>query len=248
MKNKFLFAAVAGVALQMISGSCGIAQGQGSGSLLDGIMNSMSSSKENKSDRDSRDEGNGSDRDSRRDDNDRHSKRDSNDPDMMVRRAYQDILNREPDQDGLRTYRSRIIDDNWSEKDVRNDLRKSQERAGQKSESVDQIIRRAYQDVLRRDPDQEGLATYRSKMMYEGWSERDVRSDLKKSSERREIGNVSIEQAQQMVQRAYRNVLGRDADSGSSVYVEKVMRNHWSENDVAKELRKSSEYKQKHSK
>ncbi len=249
MNNKFLFAGVAGIALMMIPGSGGIAQGQEGGSVLDSIIKSMGSSKEDRSDRYSRDEGNWSDHEGHHsDDHDRRSKHDSNEPEVIVRRAYQDILNREPDEDGMRTYRSKIIDDNWSEKDVRNDLRRSQERAGLKSEAVDQIIRRAYQDVLRRDPDQSGLATYRAKMLYDGWSERDVRSDLKKSSERREIGDVSNEQAQQIVRRAYRDVLGREPDSGSSVYIEKVMRNHWSQDDVATALRKSPEYKQKHRK
>ena len=165
-----------------------------------------------------------------------------------MRRAYEDILNREPDKEGLRLYRSRLIDDNWSEKDVRNDLRKSLEHAQVKSESAEQIVRRAYQDILGRDPDREGMATYRAKLQNEGWSERDVRSDLKKSAERRENGEMTTEQARQIVERAYRSVLGRDPDPGSAIYVEKVKRDHWSENDVAKELRKSPEYRQKHGK
>lgn len=253
MKNKILFATIFGVAFQMGLGNYQLARVQAADSVLDSVIKSMGSSQQDKSRNDNYD----SDRDSRygdrhqrddRDDGDRHSRRDGNDPDQIVRRAYEDVLNREPDKEGLRVYRSRIIDDNWSEKDVRNALRKSEEASNQNSESIDNIVRRAYQDVLGRDPDRAGLATYRMKMMNEGWSERDVRSDLKKSSERREKGDVSSEQAQQIVRRAYRSTLGRDADSGSSVYVDKVMRNHWSEEDVAKELRNSAEYRNKHKK
>ena len=35
-------------------------------------------------------------------------------PSRIVRRAYEDILDREPDSAGLRLYRSRIIDDGWT--------------------------------------------------------------------------------------------------------------------------------------
>lgn len=264
MKTRILITVVAGVVLQMSLENLVVAQEQQpSDSLLQGIIKSLGSSKEDKSGResgqywDSRDEGSGSRRDYRRDDDSdyhhrdnegRHSRTRTSDPDVIVRRAYEDILNREPDQEGLRVYRSRMIDDNWSEQDVRDALRKSSEHAKQNTESVDKVVRRAYQDVLGREPDREGLATYRSKIQDEGWSERDVRSDLKKSSERREKGDVSSEQAQQIVRRAYRNMLGRDPDSGSSVYVEKVMRSHWSEDDVAKELRNSAEYRKKHGK
>ena len=85
------------------------------------------------------------------------------------------------------------------------------------------------------------------KLVNEGWSERDVRSDLQKSPERRMTGGISKEQADQMVRRAYQSVLGRDPDtSGSNLYIQRIMQNRWSENDVANELRKSPEYRQKH--
>lgn len=259
MKDKIVFIAVMGCVSRLFILCPGSAQAQGTDSLLGGIIKSMGSSQQDKSRddsrhyRDSRDDRNGADEDRRRDerprrddDDDRYYKDGKSDPDQIVRRAYEDVLNREPDREGLRVYRSRIIDDKWSERDVRDDLRKSAERNNLNAESVDKVIRRAYQDVLGRDPDSSGFATYRDKMMNNGWSERDVRSDLKKSSERRET--ASSEQAQQIVQRAYRNTLGRDADGGSSVYVEKVMRNHWNEGDVSKELRNSPEYRNKHKK
>jgi len=178
-----------------------------------------------------------------------HSGRQSSDPDVIVKRAYEDILNREPDTQGLRLYRSKLIDENWSEQDVRAALRKSAEYNGKTPASADVVIRRAYQDILGRDPDEAGLKTYRAKLLNEGWSERDVRSELQKSAERRVTGGMSREQAQQMVRRAYQSVLGRDPDdSGSNTFVQKIMQSHWSEADVAKELRNSQEYRQKHKK
>lgn len=99
-----------------------------------------------------------------------------------VTAAYEDILGRQPDDAGLRLYRSKMVDEGWSEKRVRETLRKSNEnRAG----DVDGIIKRAYQDILGRDPDKEGLAVYRKKMLEDGWSEKRLRETLRKSREAR---------------------------------------------------------------
>ena len=99
-----------------------------------------------------------------------------------VTAAYEDILGRKPDESGMRTYRSKMVDDGWSEQDVRKALRKSVEnRAG----DVEKIIKTAYRDILGRDPDKEGFAHYKRMMLEKGWSEKDVRDSLRKSDEAR---------------------------------------------------------------
>lgn len=103
-------------------------------------------------------------------------------PEVVVRRAYQDVLGRDPDPSGMRIYRSRIIDDGWTERQIREDLRKSAEFKGKDS---DTIIYRAYQDVLGRDPDATGLAIYRKHIIKDGWSEKQIRDDLRNSQEYR---------------------------------------------------------------
>lgn len=168
------------------------------------------------------------------------------DPDKVIERAYEDILDREPDRDGLRLYRSRMIDDDWTEEDVREALRKSPEYAKHRRERADKIVRQAYEDVLDREPDARGLATYRAKVMDQDWSERDVRDALKKSPEYRQKGRVTQEQAEEIVRRAYESVLDREPDAGSRGYVSKVLQQGWTEQDVARELRKSEEYRAKH--
>lgn len=68
-------------------------------------------------------------------------------PRSNCRRAYQDILDREPDSAGLRLYRSRIIDDGWTEAQVRDALRKSPEYRENSTMTVakaQDIARRAY--------------------------------------------------------------------------------------------------------
>ena len=180
-----------------------------------------------------------------RSDYSRNSQRKIQDPDRVVRRAYEDILHREPDAEGLRLYRSRMIDQNWSEQDVREALRKSPEYAQRSSESADKIVRRAYQGVLGREPDTNGLYTYRNKVLNQGWDEQDVSAALRKSPEYRQKNAMTREQAEEVVRRAYESVLGREPDAGSRGYVDHVLRDHWSEGDVARELRNSDEYRSK---
>ena len=104
------------------------------------------------------------------------------DYEKMITRAYDDVLGRKPDPSGMRTYRSKMIDEGWNEKDVRNDLRKSAEfRVG----DVDVVIRRAYEDLLGRKPDKSGLEMYRKRMLEDRWDERRVRDDIRKSEEYR---------------------------------------------------------------
>ena len=180
-----------------------------------------------------------------RSDYQRNSQRKVEDPDRVVRRAYEDILNREPDAEGLRLYRSRMIDQDWTEQDVREALRKSPEYAQRSSESADKMIRRAYQDVLGREPDTNGLYSYRNKVLNQGWDEHDVREALRKSSEYRQKNAMTREQAEEIVRRAYQSVLGRDPDPSGRGYVDRVLKDHWTERDVARELRNSDEYRNK---
>lgn len=47
--------------------------------------------------------------------------------DRIIRRAYRDTLGRDADESGLRTYRRNLLEREWTEGDVRDDLRKSAE-------------------------------------------------------------------------------------------------------------------------
>lgn len=185
----------------------------------------------------------------------RYSSRRGVRPEAIVRRAYQDILGREPDAEGLRTYRSKIIDQGWSEQDVREALRRSPEYSsgGARTASADRIIRRAYQDILHREPDQSGLDTYRRNIVERGWEEQDVRTALRRSQEKREQPYLRQQQtigdaeATDIVRRAYQSVLNRDPDdSGLRDYKARVLRDHWSEQQVMDALRNSDEYRSRH--
>jgi len=115
---------------------------------------------------------------------------------------------------------------------------------GRPGEDPERAIRRAYQDILGRDPDREGMRTYRNHMIADGWTEAQVRESLRESREYREKRvNTTPAQAQEVVRRAYLNVLKREPDPASQSYVDRVIRDHWTQQDVERELRKSDEYR-----
>lgn len=177
----------------------------------------------------------------------RHSSQQNVNPDRIIRRAYEDILNREPDDQGLRNYRRLIIDEGWSEQDVRQALRKSQEHAAISQDSADRIVRRAYQDILNREPDYNGLVSYRNQIMHHGWDEHDVRVALQKSPEYRQRNAMTRDKAVEVVRRAYLSVLHREPDAaGMESYVQGVLKQHWTESEIARDLRNSDEYRSKH--
>ena len=116
---------------------------------------------------------------------------------------------------------------------------------GRPSEDPDRVIRRAYQDILDRQPDATGLRIYRSHMIDDGWSEAQVREALRNSPEFREKSTMTYAKAEDIVRRAYLAVLRREPDPASRPFVDRVMRDHWSQQDVERELRKSPEYRNK---
>jgi len=113
----------------------------------------------------------------------------------------------------------------------------------------ERIVRRAYQDILDRDPDPEGMRVYRSKIIDEGWTEADVRDALRNSDEYRQNGGRDVRsgltrsRAQDIVRRAYLNVLQREPDPAAASWVDRVLNDGLTQADVERELRKSEEYR-----
>ena len=165
-----------------------------------------------------------------------------------VRRAFDDVHRREPTDRELHYYARKMEDERWSDGDLRNEIRQGVREVRddrRRGEDADRVVRRAYQDILDREPDSAGMRLYRSRIIDDDWSEQDVREALRKSPEYREKNMMTRQKAEDIVARAYRSVLNREPDSGSRSYVDKVMREKWSQSDVERELRKSPEYKRK---
>jgi hypothetical protein len=116
-------------------------------------------------------------------------------------------------------------------------------RPGWGGQNPDRIVRRAYQDILEREPDQAGLRLYRSRIIDDGWTEQQVREALRNSPEYKQKQTMTWPRAQEIVRRAYLNVLNREPDADSRGYVERVFRDRWTQGDVERELRKSPEYR-----
>ena len=125
--------------------------------------------------------------------------------------------------------------------DRRDDGRSNRRLTG---DEADRSVRRAYQDVLHRDPDDGGLRQYRSRMIDDGWSEEQVRDSLRNSPEYRERTTMTRAKAEDIVRRAYLNVLKREPDAaGSQGFINSVLRDNWSQEDVERALRNSEEFR-----
>lgn len=101
--------------------------------------------------------------------------------------------------------------------------------------TADTIIYRAYRDVLNRAPDPEGLATYRHRLMFEGWTEHQIIRQLQRSGEARAVN------ADEAITRLYREVLGRDPDPNGLAHYRAKWRDGWTQGQIRDDLRRSNE-------
>jgi hypothetical protein len=102
------------------------------------------------------------------------------DVDKVVVLAYRDLLGREPDLPGLHYYRGMMIEQGWSERMVRENIRRGEEF---RRDGVDRLIRQAYRDLLGRDPDENGLRNYRKLIIDREWNDTDLRENIRQSRE-----------------------------------------------------------------
>jgi hypothetical protein len=136
--------------------------------------------------------------------------------------------------------------DRQEERGRQGDERRGDDRRDRpRGEEVDRIVRRAYRDVLGRDPDEGGLRQYRSRIIDDGWNEAQIRDSLRNSPEYREKVTMTRPKAQEIVRKAYLAVLKREPDAGAEGYINNVLRANWSQEDVERELRNSSEFRNK---
>ena len=106
------------------------------------------------------------------------------DVDRIIRQAYREVLNREPDPQGMEIYRNHMLRDGWNDDKVRQSLKSSPEfaqKGGMTVEKAQEVVRGAYLSVLKREPDP-ASKTFVEKVM-SGWSQQDVENELRKSDE-----------------------------------------------------------------
>ena len=101
---------------------------------------------------------------------------DSNQATKIIKNAYEDILGREPDPSGLHEFRKKMVDDGWTEAELRKTLKES-------DEYKLNVINNAYEDLLDREVDESGRKYLLDKMTNDKWTESDVRKWIKESDE-----------------------------------------------------------------
>lgn len=102
--------------------------------------------------------------------------------DDAIARAYRAVLGREPDQNGLNHYRQ-LWRTGWTQGQIRDDLRRSGEgREG----AIRSVITKVYRELLGREPEADGFATYARLMREKGMSERELRTIIISGDEYRQ--------------------------------------------------------------
>lgn len=194
------------------------------------------------------------DRDVRRDRYERRDRYDNRDERRRddfyddINQIYREVLGRNADWDGLRTY-ARALERGRSLRDIRQEIAYSSEAR----ERINQL----YREVLGRNVDSRGLRTYTDRLA-SSWSLRDIRRDLERSQEaRNRDGNprqgrnnrgredrrefARSQEARERINQLYREVLGRDADpSGLRTYTNRLA-DGWSFEDIRRDLARSDE-------
>ncbi len=156
------------------------------------------------------------------------------DAERAVRAAYRDLFSRDPDADGLRRYMGRLMEAGWSDAQLRETLRRSDEF---KNRDLDAIVARAYRAELGRDPDASGVGAYK-RGLSRGMTEAELRAELRRSREATDF------RSREMITRVYRDVLRREADpAGMNHYLKQVYEKGWDEGRIRDDLKRSDEYK-----
>lgn len=156
--------------------------------------------------------------------------------DLVIERAYREVLGRVADPAGVQHYRQKLMREGWTERQVIEDLKRSREA---RAISPDEAITQMYREVLGREPDANGLNHYR-KLWRQGWTQGQIRDDLRRSAESRD---VSIRNA---ITRAYRELLGREPDPAGYANYEKLMREKgMTERLLRQTLMAGEEYRQR---
>ncbi|MEO6874253.1 MAG: hypothetical protein ABI222_05475 [Opitutaceae bacterium] len=97
-------------------------------------------------------------------------------------------------------------------------------------------VRSAYHDILGREPDDRGMDEYRDRLIDRGWTEDQLRDNLRRSPEFRNRDVSGI------IRKGYRDILRRDPDSEGSARYTRSLHEGMSEAEFRADLKRSREY------
>jgi hypothetical protein len=103
------------------------------------------------------------------------------------------------------------------------------------SRSADIVIDQVYRDVLNHEPDPAGRRHYREKLMRDGWSDKDLFEDLRRSPEARALNPDAV------ITAIYHEVLGREPDENGLGHYRKLWRDGWTPGRIRDDLARSGE-------
>lgn len=173
----------------------------------------------------------------------------------FIKYAYRAILGREPDDTGLQYWLSELQQGatrRWllSEFVVSTEFTQLCGNYGivrgnitglehaDKSAGVAKFVTFIYRNVLKRDPDLEGLNYWAGEMVENGMTASRLVEEFAKSPEFASA-NLSNEE---YVERLYETVLGRKSDEGGKQYWVSLMNNGYSRHDILREFTHSAEF------
>jgi hypothetical protein len=113
-------------------------------------------------------------------------------------------------------------------------------RPGPSGGELERLVVRAYHELLQREPTGAELRRYREAAQNQDWGRDEIYDDIRASREYRS------KEAEQIVERVYRDLLGRAPDaSGREHWRRKILEKNWSEEDFREVIRKTDEYRQR---
>ena len=156
-------------------------------------------------------------------------------PERVVEEAYREILGRSPGSKELRRGVQRLRYESWTPGRIRGELLNSDE---YKEREADHLIDDAYHDLLDRRPDPDERRHYRREIIRNGFTEEDVRREIRKTQEFR------VTRPNAIITAAFMEVLGRKPDlAGCEPFRKLILENGWTKDEFAAHVRKSPEYR-----
>ncbi|MFT3830663.1 MAG: hypothetical protein QM691_13250 [Opitutaceae bacterium] len=105
---------------------------------------------------------------------------------------------------------------------------------------IERIVTRAFRELLQREPNGTELRRYREAVQNEDWGRDEIYDDIRGTREYRSM------EAERIVTRVYRELLGRDPDpSGRDHWRRKILEKGWSEERFRDVIRETDEYRQR---
>lgn len=153
---------------------------------------------------------------------------------IIIEDLFQKELGEAVDRASMRKYRRLMIDEGWSERQIRNDIVSSPKMV---REDLEKVVVRAYEDLLGQRPGPRDRDYYVDEMIKRRLDEKGLRQTIKRSRE------YTVDRPRTLIDTAYKRVLLRDADPSAYALERMIVQKDWDLEAVENHLRQSQEYR-----